>query len=98
MTHAGFGPIDRVKDPLGMDQYCGGAPAGRQQFDFTCRKFKDVCLKVSNKCILTFMEKTVDNLLQEISEPGLSYFDLSKGAESVHRLAVNPNTFKFSLE
>lgn len=36
--HAGFGPIDRVKDPLGMDQYCGGAPAGRQQFDFTCRK------------------------------------------------------------
>lgn len=48
--------------------------------------------------LTSLVENDVDHLLQNIPEPGLSYFDLSKGAESVHQFAVNPNTFKFSLE
>lgn len=60
MIHAGFGPIDRVKDQLGMDQYCRGLLQVGSSLTSLVEnngKFKDVRLKVSNKCIISFMEK-----------------------------------------
>lgn len=84
-----------------MGQYCWGllqVGSSLTSLVENNRQFKDVRLKVSNKSIISFNGKNVDHLLQNIPEPGLSYLDLSKGAESVHQFAVNPNTFKFSLE